>query len=151
MRHSRVTLEASSWSVVGGRGRPYRNMGTNMVRHFLAASVAVIFVASASCVQAYEDTLSMLSDVANALSPDGGNEGWQRYRSFVSGIYEGHMISASLYKQAQLTCPSPETTRQELAEAVLAHLTTLSPTDEMAEIPARTTVFVGLVRAFPCD
>ena len=122
-----------------------------MIRHFFAALVAVILFVSATSVHAYEDTLSMLSDVAGALSPEGGDEGWYRYRSFVAGIYEGHMLSASLYKQDQLACPSPETTRQELAEAVLAHLTTLSPTDEMAEMPARTTVFVGLVKAFPCE
>ena len=116
-----------------------------MVRRYIAALVAAFFTVSASNVHAYENTLEMVADVV------GGGESWLRYRAFVSGIYEGHMISARLYKRDQLTCPSPETTRQELAEAVLPYLATISDEDdERLTMPARTIVFTGLIEAYRC-
>ena len=72
-----------------------------------------------------------------------GNE----FRAYVSGIMEGHMLTAGLLGISQLACPDPETIRQELAGVVLLYLT---KNPERLDMPARALVFAALIEQYPC-
>ncbi len=62
---------------------------------------------------------------------------------YVSGIMEGHMLTAAWLNQPQVACPDPETMRQQLAVAVLlwmadnpGHLNNMAPSvDQQVSLP----------------
>ena len=66
----------------------------------------------------------------------------------MSGILEGHMVTAALLQIPQLTCPDPDTTRQELAGVVLLWL---AKNPQHLELPARSLVFTALIEQYPCQ
>ena len=72
-----------------------------------------------------------------------GNE----FRAYVSGIMEGHMLTARLFGISQVACPDPETTREELAGVVLLYLT---KNPERLNMQARALVFAALIEQYPC-
>ena len=70
------------------------------------------------------------------------------FRAYVSGIMEGHMVTAALLQVSQFACPDPETTRQELAGIVLL---SLSKNPQRLEMPARSLVLTALIEQYPCQ
>ncbi len=66
---------------------------------------------------------------------------------YVSGIMEGHMLTAAMLKQPQIACPSPERTRRELAIAVLLWM---KKNPDRLNMTARSIVLAALVNKFPC-
>ena len=69
------------------------------------------------------------------------------FRAYVSGIMEGHMLTAALLSASQVACPDAQTTRQELAGVVLLYLT---KNQERLDMPARTLVLAALIEHYPC-
>ena len=116
------------------------------IRTVFGAGALSLFVVlfTAPDARAYETTGQMLHDII------GGEESFLRYRSFVAGVMQGHIVSATLYGRDQLACPSPDTTLQELAEDILEYLTVLASDPEMLTLPARTAAFTSLMKAYPC-
>ena len=72
-----------------------------------------------------------------------GNE----FRAYVSGIMEGHMLTARLFEISQVACPDVETTREELAGVVLLYLT---KNPRRLDMPARALVLAALIKQYPC-
>ena len=69
------------------------------------------------------------------------------FRAYVSGIMEGHMLTAALLQVPQFTCPDPEITRQELAGVVLLWL---SKNPQRLGMTARSLVLTALIEQYPC-
>ena len=70
------------------------------------------------------------------------------FRAYVSGIMEGHMLTAALNQVPQSACPTPETTRQELAGVVVLYL--LNAPSARLDLPARALVLHALSQHYPC-
>ena len=69
------------------------------------------------------------------------------FRAYVSGIMEGHMLTATLLRVPQVACPDPKTTRQELAGVVLLYL---ARNPQRLGMTARSLVFTALIEQYPC-
>ena len=70
------------------------------------------------------------------------------FQSYVSGIYEGHLVLALALQVPQIICVDPMLPRTDLARIVLDGISRLS--DKMMMLPARSVVFRVLVQKLPC-
>ena len=70
------------------------------------------------------------------------------FQSYVSGIYEGHLVMAEALKVPQLVCVGPALTRTDLALIVRGAISRL-PGKAML-LPARSVVFRVLIEKLPC-
>ena len=70
------------------------------------------------------------------------------FQSYVSGIYEGHLVLALASKAPQLVCVDPMLTRTGLSLIVLDGISLLP--DKVLLLPARSVVFRVLVEKLPC-
>ena len=70
------------------------------------------------------------------------------FQSYVSGIYEGHMLFARALKIQPIICIDPMVTRADLARLVLDGISRLTDADLQRE--ASVVVFRVLFEKFPC-
>ena len=118
-----------------------------MDRFFVSALLTALLAAPFTSAHAYENAWDLLE-----AAFFGEKETWFHYHAFVTGVYEGHVVSAQLYKQDQLVCPSPETTPDDRVDAVTSYLVGIAAEDEeRMTTPARAIVFEGLLEGFPCN
>ena len=108
-----------------------------MARQILAALCGLLMLAMPSSAGAFRTGSDLLAFAT------------QRHELmlYVAGIMEGHMLTAAILRAPQIACPSPETTRKELAIAVLLWM---QKNPGRLNMTARSMVIAALVNKFPC-
>ncbi len=108
------------------------------MKKLISTLVGALLLCSASYVIAFETGYDLLQASSRG-----------EFRAYVSGIMEGHMLSAAMYKLPQIACPAPDTTRQEIAGIVALYL--INSPSENLDIPARTLVLTALAEHYTCE
>ena len=72
-----------------------------------------------------------------------------QFQLYVSGIYEGHSLMASMVQEKPVVCIDPMLTRTEVAAMCLAALPVIP--DRMMTLPAAEVVISILMKQHPCE
>ena len=72
-----------------------------------------------------------------------------QFQLYVSGIYEGHTLMASMVREKPVVCIDPMLTRTQVAAMCLAALPVIP--DRMMTLPAAEVVMSILMKQHPCE
>jgi len=72
-----------------------------------------------------------------------------QFQLYVSGIYEGHVLMASVVQAEPVVCIDPMLTRTDVAALCLAALPVIP--DRMLTLPAAEVVMTILMKQHPCE
>ena len=115
-----------------------------MKRHAILLVVAVLLFLQAPTTSGTQDTGPPVPTGFDLLMLTHA-----QFQLYVSGIYEGQVLMASIAKAEPVVCVDPMLTRTDVAAMCLAALPVIP--DRMLTLPAAEVVMTILMKQHPCE